>query len=182
MIVGLCGDIGSGKTTVSKHLVTLGFVPRSFAGPLKRGVAAMLGVGVDMLSNQEFKKGQVYPGGPTYRQVLERIGTEGGRGLAEDFWVRISMDHVDRLLLKEPDTDFVFDDLRFPNEFAAVRERGGQVWLVERTTGPAAERTGHASDEAWRGFEFDRTLSAAKGDLNGLAFQAEQALGDLGGA
>jgi hypothetical protein len=82
---------------------------------------------------------------------MQTLGTQWGREhIGPDFWVR----------LWERQLDFaagpiVCDDVRFANEFAAVRRQGGVVLRVMR---PGAIRDGHASERDWRRVFPDATI------------------------
>jgi hypothetical protein len=56
MIIGVSGNKGSGKSTVSKILLDKGFEIRSFAGPLKRIVSEAFGLDMFLLTDQEAKE------------------------------------------------------------------------------------------------------------------------------
>ena len=84
---------------------------------------------------------------PDVRRLLQRLGTEAGRDiLGENIWVdtafsRVSSDKI------------VVTDVRFPNEVAGIRSRGGTVVRVERPrVGP---RNDHPSETSLIGYNFD---------------------------
>lgn len=92
------------------------------------------------------------------RRFLQRLGTEGGRGcLGEDIWVNATWrryvypfsDPIGNDTTYDPDTSFVFTDVRFPNEIQSIRRAGGEIWRVER---PDLVEDGdqHTSERAWR--------------------------------
>lgn len=77
--------------------------------------------------------------GPEIRRLLQRLGTEAGR---QTLWDSIWIDAA--LTGFGPDDKIVVSDARFFNEFDAIRERGGEIWRIERPgVGPA---NGHASE------------------------------------
>ena len=77
----------------------------------------------------------------TVRRLMQLLGTEWGRELlGRDVWVDQWRRSVsDKLLV-------VADDMRFPNEFEAVRALGGETWCVIR--GNARREGAHASEGA----------------------------------
>lgn len=171
-IIGLCGDIGCGKSTVAKHLEAVhGYSRRRFAAKLKNLVLelyAPMGMEWRHVDGTQADKNEPLPGitGPdgsprTGRQILEHIGTEGFRHVDPDTWVKHAMATVGSGDL------VVFEDARFPNEFAAIQRAGGVVWEVVKVGGEAA-RTGHESDEAWRGLPKDGRIIAHAGDIESL--------------
>lgn len=134
MLVGLCGKKRSGKDTAGLYLVeTYGFERHAFADPMKEAVYAldpMIRIGrghmnlqtvVDELGWDTVKQM------PEVRRLLQRFGTEMGRTLwGEDFWVDRAFARVDL------GADTVFTDVRFDNEDAAIRRRGGITIQIER--------------------------------------------------
>ncbi len=55
-----------------------------------------------------------------------------------------------------PAGDVAFSDCRFPNEAAAIRDRGGEMWRIDRPgTAPV---NAHPSETALDGFNFDRHI------------------------
>lgn len=89
---------------------------------------------------------------PEVRGLLQRLGTEGGRThIADDVWVRTVLDSL-------TDGDkVVIPDTRFPNEFAAIKAQGGQVWRIERADITAVNA--HVSETALDGAAFDRVFA-----------------------
>ncbi|MBB5985957.1 hypothetical protein [Sphingobium lignivorans] len=79
----------------------------------------------------------------TCRQLQQRIGTEFGREMIrQSLWSDITMAAAQRL--RDEGHHVVIDDMRFPNELAAVIYHGGEPWRIVR---PGAQVTsGHASE------------------------------------
>lgn len=75
-------------------------------------------------------------GDPGFREVAIAYGTDHKRGIDPDYWVR-------RL---EADTDgfagVVVDDVRFPNEVAALRRAGGVAVRLMASPSVRSERLG----------------------------------------
>jgi hypothetical protein len=64
---------------------------------------------------------------PEVRRILQRLGTEAGREvLGENVWVDAAFNGVSL------DDDIVITDVRFPNEYDAIKTRDGEVWRVSR--------------------------------------------------
>jgi len=181
-IIGLCGDIGAGKDSAAAGLVEeLGYARAAFANQLKETVAKAFPwiPPCHFFGTQEEKamvlfvsEGQAWTG----RKLLEVIG-QHFRDLFPGVWVRAAMEHIDR---SQESLNWAITDVRHPNEFEAIRKRGGVVWEVVKVGGPPAERTGHISDQAWRTVPRDATLVAEFGDLEGLK-EAAVALALAGG-
>lgn len=174
-VIGLCGGIGSGKSTVARYLaVKHDFHQSSFAAKLKAicaDVFAPLGVKDSHFFGSQADKAEPIEklGGVTGRRILELVGTEGFRAAYADVWVRYWAATL------EPG-NYVVEDVRYPNEAQIIRELGGKIWRIEREEGPKEERTGHASDEEWRRIQPDAVIKAKWGDIGWLYAQADRAL------
>ena len=103
-MIGLHGRMGSGKDTVLERLQVLQpgrFERVSFADPLKRSAAALLGVSVEKLEEWKrdeeallcFGNAENFDAGcMTVRKYLQRYGTEAHRDIfGSDFWVNIGI-------------------------------------------------------------------------------------------
>jgi hypothetical protein len=160
--VGLSGLARSGKDTAAAYLVAHhGFTRFAFADIMKDAVYALdplvevsdpadpdglhmharLAQVVDTFGWEGAKE---YP---DVRRLLQRFGTEMGRGLfGEDFWVDL-MSH--RVAQAAPPGGIVFTDVRFPNEAhrVAVGFGGTVIQIVRPATGAlAGEVARHASE------------------------------------
>lgn len=154
MIIGLCGRIGSGKSELAKVCQKYGYEKLYFALPLKQLCADILDTSIEELNKA--KRSNVNIGITigediceilhdetnipievvkeiclgkeikNVRHMLQFIGTDLIRKYNSDW-------HVNRL--KEMITegkDYVFDDVRFPNEKKMIEELGGDCWYVVR--------------------------------------------------
>lgn len=164
LIIGLTGYAQSGKNTLADMLVgKFGFEQRAFADSL-RGILYALNprlpepnwaevgdgfgqAGVVRVQDYIDKYGWEYAKTkvPEVRQLLQRLGTEGGRAfLGDNVW-------VDGLFNKPHAARLVLTDCRFPSEINAVKDRGGVVVRVEREGyGPVND---HISETASLGLE-----------------------------
>jgi len=240
-IIGICGDIGSGKDTVANHLhEKYGFEIYSFANRLKEWTLSLVEpLGVERRhifggSDETKQADQAEPlqmlrmrehivewkgNLPVYeryhwtgRGLLEELGTEVARSIHPDIWVR----HLTKIFEDRnhaarggylSELRFVVPDVRFPNEFEALQNMGGEIWRTrllvdhgvaghcqppeEDTPCPASEdwvractcgairSTGHESDEAWRYHKADRVLSAEKPGVDKLKFITDLNMGEL---
>lgn len=135
-VIGLAGRAGAGKNTVASRIeeVSGEFVNAiSFAGPLKRSIAATLGI--DERDVDAFKDSPspfVYAYVTSYkprvfsmRQLLQNYGTACRETFGEFFWVEMALGDL------RPGMTNVFTDVRYPNEAEKILEMGGQVWYVD---------------------------------------------------
>lgn len=89
------------------------------------------------------------------RQFLQFFGTEAHRDVFDsEFWVNATMHPLDERFreLRAPDVVFITDP-RFPNEAAAIHERGGEVWEIVRPGQSKVEA--HASEAGLPEAEID---------------------------
>ncbi len=179
-IIGLCGDIGSGKDTVAEFLQKgHGYVRVQFACKLKEVALDVFGLlGLEdrhVFGTQEdpqFGKDEPIPsivdaaGVPrTGRSIMQWLGTEGFRSIDPNVWVKYAMA---RYVDPKPNMRHVFSDVRFSTEFVAIRERGGVVWEVSKVGGPDHDSRGHVSEQQWKQEPKDAHLVARHGDPQAL--------------
>lgn len=136
-LIGLCGFARAGKDTVGHILVERhGFTRVAFADPLKQLAAAVDPV-LDVEDGNRIRRytdtltaeGEAYvkDAYPEYRRFLQALGLGVRQVLGADTWVDAAMAQISRI-----GGPVVVTDVRFPNEVDAIRQCGGQVWLVDR--------------------------------------------------
>ena len=138
MIIGFCGKAGSGKDTAAAWFVkNAGFRQASFAAGLKN----MLSVaGLPEPANRDDKEKLVEGFNFTWREAAQTLGTEWGRNLDTDIWVKLTMNGLDK------DIDYVFSDVRFDNEAGAIRDAGGLVIELRGRKVDLGNNSGHPSE------------------------------------
>lgn len=146
MLIGLHGQAGSGKDTVFERAIKVSAAGRdlqriSFAGAIKRSVAALFDISVEEINNIKNEawlelyipdrgnddSGATLVTAQSFRQFLQRYGTEAHRELfGDNFWLNIAlpldMNHGNRVV-------FV-TDVRFENEADRITNLGGEIWHV----------------------------------------------------
>ena len=145
MIIGVCGAAGAGKGSVAKILESRGFATLSFADPLYAAVSAITGLSVAELQDRRLKEEPIGWIGSSPRRLLQTLGTDWGRNMIHDeIWVMATMQRV------LDGGDYCIPDVRFVNEAAAIKARGGVVWRVDRPCRSTLESAA-ASHESERG-------------------------------
>jgi hypothetical protein len=136
-IIGLTGPAGSGKDTVRQmleqnhHCTGL-----AFADPMRAMLTPLLdlcGVGNEWMTQRELKELPIPGLGQSYRVLAQRLGTEWGRSIDADFWVKVAAASMAEVMnIKGPDAVFVISDVRFDNEAQWVIDHGGVIWQIDR--------------------------------------------------
>lgn len=174
-IIGLRGRKRAGKDTVGKIIMDhTGYSLSKFADPLYQMAYELNPI----IGPNERLRHAVNTYGwehckdrfPEVRYILQRLGTEAGRGvLGEDVWVTAWTNHYLDLCHKGNVPGVVVTDVRFPNENDAIHRWGGKVILVERPQYGQAE-DGHASEHALDDVPPDAIImNDVEDDFTGLA-------------
>jgi len=171
-IIGLTGFAGSGKDEAAKVLIKeFGFKRVAFADPMRDALYKLDPiVGYRSLSGQMVsvrdlvdKEGwdNAKRDHPEIRRLLQVFGTECGREIhGENCWVDAAFRQV------EYPHDYVFTDVRFPNEAERIHGEGGMVLNIHRPG--VASVNGHISDKGLPSELIDCTL-CNDGTLEDLA-------------
>lgn len=142
-VVAFTGVASSGKSTAAQFLVDkLGYTRVRFAGPLKDMMRA-IGLEEEQIEagDKESPAGRLL--GKTPRYAMQTLGTEWGRNcIGEDFWVHLWRYRVIPVL--DAGGRVVVDDCRFPNEAAAIRKLGGDIFKIEGRGGIAGSHVSEA--------------------------------------
>lgn len=153
----------SGKSTVAEYLVKQhGFTRVAFADSLKSMARVFLSSyaasndELDRMMSGDLKETEVPGLGFSPRHVMQTLGTEWGRNsLHADVWVDSAI-NLAKLQMEVSGKSVVIDDLRFPNEYRAVREIG-EAWMVFRSDA-AKPTTKHPSEGQLDYVEFNRVI------------------------
>lgn len=134
-LIGITGPAGSGKDTVRNILQQHhGFAAMAFADPIRHMLFSLLnisGIEARHMLDRELKE-QPIPGiGASYRHLAQTLGTEWGRGVAPDLWIRTARARL-QTFAKAGIKHVVISDVRFINEAEFVRSEGGVIWRIER--------------------------------------------------
>jgi len=164
MIIGLSGKKRVGKNTVGMYLdLKHGIYNLSFAKKLKE-LARSLG--------WDGRKDE--PG----RKLLQDLGAVI-RTYNEDYFVDYLQGELEKLKQEEPElTRFAITDVRFANEAAWVKSKGGvviRVWGKDEITDDI-----HISETALDDYEFDYKIESIYGDFNDLYRKVDAIIPNLG--
>ncbi len=161
-LIGLTGLAGTGKDSAAEHLVReYGFVQASFADPIRSMVLQFLeeaGIAHAWMT-ERFLKERPIPGlGVSARALMQTLGTEVGRALHPDIWVRhlhmrlgfgrfggYGTARGARELLAPIHDRIVISDVRFTNEAAWLHSIGGHLVRLHRDSAPGVRL--HASEQ-----------------------------------
>ncbi|USL85070.1 putative deoxynucleotide monophosphate kinase [Arthrobacter phage SWEP2] len=141
-LIGMIGKKRSGKDTFAHGLP--GYTRVAFADPLRQAALAL-----DPIVGRPALPGQLAPQRdvrlsdvidalgwerakdyvPEVRRVLQRLGTESIRTLDPDFWIRAGMATAAKV-----DGPVVVTDCRYPNEAQAIKDAGGVLVRVVRSS------------------------------------------------
>lgn len=130
-VVALVGRSGSGKSTAARGILER--IPTAdqfaFAWRLKEIVGDLYGLTTAQLHGAE--RHLVDPRwGMTPRRILQRFGTQVGRAVHPETWTRYLFE---RELADHGHVELaVIDDVRFRNEVAAIKARGGITIRIVR--------------------------------------------------
>lgn len=145
-----------GKSVVALALADKGFIIRPFAYPLKRMLQRLfedLGIDYDTINEYLWgsKKHEEIPGlDVTSRFLQQTLGTEWGRNAVYPaFWTQVWGKRV------IPGRDYVADDMRFPNEYDAIKRRGGIAVRITRQASKPKVPISHPSEGQLDSYSFD---------------------------
>jgi len=176
-LIGISGRIGSGKDTFAHLLmqrVGADWEIKKYAHKLKIIASILTGVPVDKFEDQDFKMKQMPKewGEMTYREFLQRLGTEAVRNnIHNNAWVNaFYADFVSEGLgqdLVEP--QWIVTDVRFENEADEIKKRGGIMVRISRNESSGENL--HSSETALDDYPFDYIVNNS-GTLKDLESQA----------
>lgn len=134
-LIGLTGLAGSGKDTVRRMLEEdHEFVGLAFADPIRQMIGELLasnGFSTEWMYERALKEQPIDGLDVSYRQLAQTLGTEWGRAIHPDFWLRIAGQFIADQR-RQGERQFVISDVRFVNEAQWVKDAGGEVWRIDR--------------------------------------------------
>lgn len=119
MIIGLAGKKRCGKDTAAKWYTANGFKRIAFADAMKRILYPTFGWEDPIYDNE--LKDEIDPmWGFSPRRALQLFGTEFGRKLDANLWVKLTAKYI----CDSPWANWVIPDVRFENEASYIRQHG----------------------------------------------------------
>ena len=173
MIIGLCGEQGSGKDTVANILISeYGFVKLTFASTLKDVVAILFSWPRDLLEGlteesrlwretvDDFWSTKLSIPSFTPRKALQMIGTDLFRiHFNNDIWINIIENKIGAMLKNNPNTNIVISDCRFTNEFSLIKQfSDSYIIMILREKNNSINKLYHSSETEWVNYNFDAIL------------------------
>jgi len=188
-IIGICGQKRHGKDTVGSMLQgEQRGTPIAFADPIKRIAMDLYGFSYAQCYGDEKEIPDPRWDGLTARHALQQIGTEMGRSIHPETWIRYCLKTIERVSKGEnleihwaaaqgfvpareaylgrgthdlipPDlTRWCITDVRFPNEAQCIRAAGGMILKVVRPSLVGTQGDTHASETSVDQIKPDHTL------------------------
>lgn len=156
MIIGFCGYKGSGKTLACSYLKDLGFKPHNFKDALVEEMKDNLSDTLLILSEHySMSVDDLFKNKPpAMRALMQNYGTEVRRQDDPDYWVNKWKDNVD-------EGDLCVDDVRFLNEYVALKDKGGV--LIHLIVEDEASVSSHQSEVEHLSFDPDFTIVLPRG-------------------
>lgn len=175
MIIGIAGYKSSGKGTAGSILVDkYKFQEKSFASPIKDLVSTMFGLDRDMLEGNDCKLRTIRDNpnfgayGKSGRELLQVIGTGMRHIVDTNIWVDMA---IKQCVAKE---NYVFTDVRFPNEVEAIAMAGGFTVGVKRQ---GFNGDAHESERALDGYALPYIVHN-DGSMEDLRNKIDRLVGD----
>lgn len=182
MIIGFSGKIGTGKTTLTNHLMDIlqerGINPvkLSFASMLREEASAIYGFSIEDSYNNKNMVIDIDPKLPnelisknwkgnkaSIREILQFYATDVIRAKNPDYWV----EELAKKIEKMPDAIIFIDDVRFPNEKKFIENNGICIRINQYPD--YVVTSDHASETALDNAEFQYFVSPKFGELKETA-------------
>lgn len=157
-LIGATGPAGSGKDTVADYLVLHhGFQRMAFAAGLKEMLAS---VGMPEPADRALKEERIPGFDFSWRQAAQALGTEWGRALDPNIWVKITRAKIERARdIRAPGAcRIILTDCRFENEAVMIRELGGEIWHLHGRRAELGAAAAHSSESGVQFCDCDRNI------------------------
>lgn len=188
MLIGITGKKTSGKSTCASHLCrSHGFTQVAFADTVKHICSKIFDIPEEVFHGSEEDKNQESwvkwtsfssdiskgrEGHLTNRELLQTIGTDVFRSKYEDVWVDAAL----RKLAKNKKANYVISDVRFDNEAQRIRDHGGLVLRIYRSSeieDSHSSEKGISDELVDLDLSNDSTLESLKESLTSILVEAQ---------
>jgi len=151
MIIGFAGKAHAGKDLAGQYLVKeYNYLHYYFAKPLKEGCKHLFQLTDEQIANKETV---IEPWGISPRIMYQRVGTDIGRTLDPNIWIKNAQMFID----KNQNENIVITDCRFGNEAYWIKNQGGYVIHIKRNSKLIAENS-HSSESGMKENDYDFTI------------------------
>lgn len=152
MIYGICGEIGSGKSTIADIMKQLNpdIEIISFAEPIRHILVNLFDVTYqDTITSKETKMVNVGTNYYTIRAMMRKIGAIL-RSIDPDIFIKLANNSIE--VANRAAHDVVIPDVRYSNEYDYIRSLKGKIILVQRNVPIQSQ---DISERDWRVFQYD---------------------------
>lgn len=179
-LFGIAGKARTGKDTVANYMRGIHKMHTyAFADPIKKAASEMFGIPLHHFYDEDLKESTNNFWGYSPRQMIQMLGTEGGRDLfREDIWVkRGEVEWSNFCATNVNKKGMVFTDVRFENEAEMIRLAGGSIIHVFRDS--AQQINAHISEAGIEVDEVKDWVIHNNGTLSELFKSVDLIVGDV---
>lgn len=175
-LIALSGPKGSGKSYCSSILVDeYNYHRKSFAEPLKRVVSDIFNFTDECYD--EKKKEQLLPEwNTTPRKLMQIIGTDLFRDQLKNYlpelimprksiWESMMYNDIKQLRLNNPNIMITVDDVRFEDEYNCIKDLGGVVIKIYRSSVESGNNTDKHISESGCSYDYMINNNGTLADL-----------------